>query len=169
MIGFGALNLLRAIDTDLGLDADDLIRIFDALPDATARRAFVRTLRAVVDTRGQVITMLDRCYLARGLPVLLVWGTRDAVVPFEHARIAQAAMPGSHLCVFEGAGHFPHHAEPARFVDVLLEFLRATAPAPYSAEDWRALLRSGPHRTSISPAARAITEHALDAGLPSGT
>ena len=35
--------------------------MIDALPDATSRQAFLRTLRAVVDWRGQVVTMLDRC------------------------------------------------------------------------------------------------------------
>src|SRR5688500_2200571 len=60
-------SLLESLATDLGRDADDLLRVFEALPDAPARAAFVRTLRAVVDRRGQVITMLDRCYLTRGM------------------------------------------------------------------------------------------------------
>jgi pimeloyl-ACP methyl ester carboxylesterase len=77
------------------------------------------------------------------MPTLLVWGSRDAVVPYAHARIAHAAMPGSRLEVFEDAGHFPHHADAARFLGVLDDFLTSTAPAAYSVEDWRALLRRG--------------------------
>ena len=53
-----------ALDTDLGVDARDLAGSFDALPDSHSRQAFARTLRAVVDWHGQVVTMLDRCYLA---------------------------------------------------------------------------------------------------------
>jgi pimeloyl-ACP methyl ester carboxylesterase len=139
-------KLMRAfslLGTDLGRDGEDFQRVFDALPDATSQRAFVRTLRAVVDWRGQVVTMLDRCYLARELPTLLVWGTRDAVVPFQHALRAHAAMPGSRLERFEGAGHFPHHFDPGRFLDVLRDFLASTSPAVYSAPRWRALLRLG--------------------------
>ena len=64
------------LDTDFPVETK-----FDTLPDATTRRAFVRTLRAVVDWRGQVVTMLDRAYLARALPTLLVWGDRDPVLP----------------------------------------------------------------------------------------
>ncbi len=143
LVGHGVIRGLRWLGTDLGRDARDLLRMFDALPDVTAQRAFVRTLRAVVDWRGQVITMLDRCYLTRGMPTLLVWGTRDAIVPYQHARIAHAAMPGSRLEVFEGAGHFPHHHDPERFIGLLRDFIATTAPAPFSPAQWRELLRRG--------------------------
>src|SRR5262245_3645431 len=102
-IGHLVISALAALDTNLGRDAEELHQIFEALPDENAMQAFVRTLRAVVDWRGQVVTMLDRCYLTRGMPTLLVWGTRDAVVPFGHAHLAHAAMPGSRLAVFPGA------------------------------------------------------------------
>jgi pimeloyl-ACP methyl ester carboxylesterase len=163
-----AFKLLQRLQTDLGRDADDLLRVFDALPDATARLAFVRTLRAVVDWRGQVITMLDRCYLTRGMPTLLVWGARDAVIPFEHARVAHAAMPGSRLEAFPDAGHFPHHSDPDRFTAVLTEFLASTTPASYSSEQWRELLRCGrieSRRDSVG----VVTEQTLASELRSGT
>jgi pimeloyl-ACP methyl ester carboxylesterase len=137
-----AVQVLRLLGNGLGQDAPDLLRMVDALPDATARAAFIRTLRAVVDWRGQVITMLDRCYLTRGMPTLLVWGSRDAIVPVAHAYRAHQAMPGSRLEVFEGAGHFPFHTDPARFVAVLEDFLATTEPARWSAEQWRQLLRA---------------------------
>lgn len=135
------VDALRMLGTDLGRDATDLLRVIDSLPDATARAAFVRTLRAVVDWRGQVVTMLDRCYLTRGMPTLLVWGERDAVVPVEHGRTAHRAMPGSRLEIFDDAGHFPFHSDPARFVGLLEEFLSTTEPARWSPEQWRQLLR----------------------------
>jgi len=143
LLGRCGMRALERLGTDLGRDADEMLRVFDALPDATARRAFVWTLRAVVDGRGQHVTMLDRCYLTRGMPTLLLWGTRDAVLPFRHAAVAQAAMPASRLEVFEGAGHFPHHHDPARFLAVLRDFLATTAPASYSSAEWRELLRHG--------------------------
>jgi pimeloyl-ACP methyl ester carboxylesterase len=133
----------RLFGTDLGRDAKDFLRVFDTLPDKTARGAFVRTLRAVIDFRGQVITMLDRCYLTRGMPTLLVWGAHDAIIPYTHALRAHAAMPGSRLETFENAGHFPHHAEPSRFLAVLRDFLSTTAPAVHTVEQWREILRGG--------------------------
>jgi len=157
-LGQVAFAGLAALQTDIGRDGDDLLRVFDALPDATARRAFVRTLRAVVDVRGQVITMLDRCYLTRGMPTLLIWGDRDAIVPYEHAKIAHAAMPGSRLHTFEGAGHFPHHTDPTRFLSALYEFLTTTSPASYAPEEWRELLRRGPQRLEDSDMSRRAEE-----------
>ncbi len=138
-----AMSLLERFDTGLGLDAPDLRRMVDALPDATARAAFIRTLRSVVDWRGQVVTMLDRCYLVRGMPTLLVWGARDSVLPLDHAYQAYVAMPGSRLEVFEGAGHFPFRTDPARFVRLLEDFCASTKPSEWGIEQWRQLLREG--------------------------
>lgn len=149
-----AVGLMRALGTDLGRDAEDMLRIVDALPDATSRAAFIRTLRAVVDWRGQVVTMLDRCYLTRGMPTLLVWGGRDAIVPVEHGHRAHAAMPGSRFEIFDDAGHFPFHTSPERFTSLLEEFLAATEPARWSPEQWRQLLRTTP---TEPPGARSAT------------
>ncbi len=141
-IGWAATRTLRWLHTDLGRDADDLMRTFDALHVDTARKAFLRTLRTSVDGHGQAITMLDRCYLAAGMPSMIIWGAHDAVIPLEHARIAHAAMPGSRLEIFEDAGHFPHRSDPERFRMVLEDFLSSTRPATYSARQWRDLMRS---------------------------
>ncbi|MDT4937410.1 MAG: hypothetical protein QOG80_1081 [Pseudonocardiales bacterium] len=138
-----AIDILQRLDTGLGVDAADLNRVVEALPNQTARSAFIRTLRSVVDWRGQVVTMLDRSYLVRGMPTLLMWGARDSVVPVGHAHKAHAAMPGSRLEIFDGAGHFPFRADPARFVGLLEDFCSTTEPSTWSVEQWRELLRNG--------------------------
>jgi pimeloyl-ACP methyl ester carboxylesterase len=143
LLGKGVFRLLQALETDIGHDAEHLSRVFDALPDAASRRAFVRTLRAAVDWRGQAITMLDRCYLTRGMPTLLVWGARDAVIPVAHAHKAHAAMPNSQLEVFPDAGHFPHQDDPAGFLGVFRTFYEGSKPNSHSVDEWRALLRRG--------------------------
>jgi pimeloyl-ACP methyl ester carboxylesterase len=168
MVTRAIFGLLSKLGTDLGRDADDLLRVFDALPNATARLAFVRTLRAVVDWRGQVVTMLDRCYLTSGMPTLLIWGRRDAVIPYEHARVAHDAMPGSRLEIFDSAGHFPHHSDPKRFVEVLYDFLGNTDPAYYAGSEWRELLRAG-RLESRRDSVGAMTEQTLASRLRSGT
>ena len=128
---------------DLGRDSEELKRVFDAFPDTAARVAFTRTLRSVVDWRGQVVTLRDRCYLAEHMPVMIVWGDRDAVIPVHHAHVAHAAMPESRLVIFEDAGHFPHHADRDRFVTELNSFIETTEAAEHEPERWRALLREG--------------------------
>jgi pimeloyl-ACP methyl ester carboxylesterase len=130
----------------LGRDFGYGLERYHSLADPTARSAFLRTLRSVVDWRGQVVTMLDRCYLTEGMPSLLIWGSDDRVIPVEHARIAHQAMPGSRLEIFPGAGHFPHQHDPARFIDLIEKFHHSTAPSPYDSQHWRELLRGGrPH------------------------
>ncbi len=143
LLGKLTFGVLETLNTNLGLHAKQLMREFEYLPDATARLAFVRTLRAAVDWKGQAITMLDRCYLTQGMPSLLVWGARDAVIPVAHAHKAHGAMPGSQLEVFPDVGHFPHKDEPERFLRLFRAFYAGTKPNTHSAEDWRAVLRRG--------------------------
>jgi pimeloyl-ACP methyl ester carboxylesterase len=114
-----------------------------SLVDAENRRAFVRTLRSVVDPGGQAVSAKDRLYLAAAMPTLIVWGDRDPVIPVQHAYDAHAAMTGSRLEIFAGAGHFPHVEEPRRFVEVLSDFMQSTAPARPSEIPWRDLLARG--------------------------
>ncbi|MDP9116899.1 MAG: alpha/beta hydrolase [Actinomycetota bacterium] len=144
-----AVEILERLDTGLGVDAVDLTRVVEALPDHTARSAFIRTLRSVVDWRGQVVTMLDRSYLVRGMPTLLMWGARDSVLPIGHAHKVHAAMPGSQLEIFDEAGHFPFHSDPARFVGLLEDFCASTQASTWSIEQWRELLRSGRAGTHV--------------------
>jgi pimeloyl-ACP methyl ester carboxylesterase len=168
-----AIRLLGLLGSGLGQDAPELMDLVDALPDARTRQAFTRTLRAVVDWRGQSVTMLDRCYLTQGMPTLLVWGAQDGVLPVHHAHTAHVAMPGSRLEVFERAGHFPHRSESARFLAVLQDFLGGTAPADWSTDQWRRLLRAGrPGTTAGRPDdgfARAVERRYLEASERSAT
>lgn len=136
--------------TGLGRDLPNVLRILDDLPEPTASAAFSRTLRAVVDWRGQIVTMLDRCYLTEAIPVQIVWGTKDVVVPVRHAWMAHAAMPGSRLEIFEGSGHFPFHDDPARFIEVVERFMDSTAPAEYDQAALRGLLRTGGGERAVS-------------------
>jgi pimeloyl-ACP methyl ester carboxylesterase len=141
----------------LGPDFDYVMERYRALCPRTARRAFLRTLRAGVDARGQVITMLDRCYLAAGMPTLIIWGRRDKVIPPRHARIAAEALPGSRLEMFDRSGHFPHRDEPERFAAVVEDFLESTAPALHDPAGWRRMLRKG--RTEATATSTVVDPH----------
>jgi pimeloyl-ACP methyl ester carboxylesterase len=97
----------------------ELWRSYASLGDDAARRAFLRTLRAVVDPRGQAVSASNRLHLAAEVPTLIIWGDADPIIPVEHG----------HLEVFEGVGHYPHCEAPERFVEVLSEFIETTVPA----------------------------------------
>ena len=136
--------------TRIGRDLPDVLRILRDLPEPTASAAFTRTLRAVVDWRGQVVTMLDRCYLTESVPVQLIWGEQDAVIPVSHALMAHSAMPGSRLEIFKRSGHFPFHDDPDRFVEVVEQFIDSTEAAEYDQNTLRQLLRDGISEAGIS-------------------
>jgi pimeloyl-ACP methyl ester carboxylesterase len=140
-MGFQGLNRIGRMAgwrrvRDLAEAGDALL----ALKDAEARRAFLRTLRGVVDARGQAVTALDRLYLANSIPMLVIWGSRDPIVPALHAETVRRLVPTARIDVFQGAGHWPHLDDPDRFCDVLLDFMATTEPASHDLDSWRKLL-----------------------------
>ncbi|MBS1887961.1 MAG: alpha/beta fold hydrolase [Actinobacteria bacterium] len=130
----------------VGLRANDDLaevgRAYAALADPDRRKAFLATLHAVVGTEGQRVAALDRLYLAENLPILIVWGERDPIIPVAHGRAAHSQLPGSRLELFPGAGHMPQLESPGRFAAVLQRFLDETEPAAFDGNAWRARFRS---------------------------
>jgi len=120
--------------------AAEMWKAYASLTDAETRRAFVRTLTAVVDPGGQSVSAMDRLYLTSRMPTLIVWGDKDNIIPVSHAYAAHEATPGSRLEVIEGAGHFPHAEEPERFVEILMEFIESSEPSTFTSEERRSLM-----------------------------
>jgi pimeloyl-ACP methyl ester carboxylesterase len=131
---------LTAIGLRPNADVAEVARGYASLEDADRRAAFLDTLRAVVSTRGQRVHAGDRLYLAEAVPVLIVWGARDSIIPARHGEDAHRAIPGSRLEVFEDVGHLPQLEAPGRFIAVLERFLRETEPAQFDRDEWRARL-----------------------------
>ena len=106
---------------------------FGAMGVPGARAAFVHTARSVVDPFGQRVDARDRLHLTAHLPLLVVWGRRDTVVPLAHGTALAESVDGARLEVFERSGHFPHLTEPHRLARVLADWL-ATTPTSTAAE-----------------------------------
>lgn len=121
---------------------EEIWRSYAALADPAARRAFFRSLRAVIDLEGQSVSATDRLYLAAHVPTLVIWGARDTIIPVGHAYAAHRAIPGSRLEIFEATGHFLHCEAPDRFVETLFDFIDTTEPARLSERDLGEQLRS---------------------------
>ncbi|OMC11767.1 MULTISPECIES: alpha/beta fold hydrolase [unclassified Mycobacterium] len=161
----GALPVMRVVgraiqtllgSTKFGRDAVDTVNLLEGFQDPAALAAFARTLRSVVDSRGQFVTMLDRSYLMQTVPVQIIWGEDDLIIPVDHAHTAHAAMPGSRLEIFEKSGHQPHHDHPDRFVEVVERFIDTTRPAYHDQELLGTLLRSGAFE-DVAPTAAAVS------------
>lgn len=86
-------------------------------------RAFARTVRDIIDWRGQRRSFLERPSDLALPPIAVFWGDRDAVIPVSHARALAQSMDGVRLTVFDGCGHYPHHEQPEAFVRAVGSFL----------------------------------------------
>jgi pimeloyl-ACP methyl ester carboxylesterase len=125
----------------LGNDAVEMARGHASLGEPESRAAFVHTLRASIDVTGQRVQGTDRLYLAEELPLLIVWGGRDRIIPPEHGQRAHELVPASRFELFESAGHFPHLDEPARFAATLEDWIASTEPAQPDDARLRAAIR----------------------------
>lgn len=79
---------------------------YEALAQPGAWEALVTATGAASAGDAQTEVLTERLE-ALELPVLLVWGAEDAVIPVAHGHAAQAAIPGAELWVVEGVGHCP--------------------------------------------------------------
>ncbi|HLM33226.1 MAG TPA: alpha/beta fold hydrolase [Gaiellaceae bacterium] len=148
-------GVLASFGLRTGPDLSEMARGYATLSDREARQAFLHTLRAVIDPRGQRVDATDRLYLARLMPTLIVWGRRDPLIPVHHADIAHRGMPGSRLEILDDVGHFPQLADPIRFARVLTEFIETTAPAEVDfSDEYLATMRELMDRNS-APSERA--------------
>jgi pimeloyl-ACP methyl ester carboxylesterase len=127
---------LTAIGLRPNADVAEVLRGYGSLTDPERRAAFLATLRSVIGTGGQRVDATDRLYLAELLPVLIIWGARDSIIPVRHGEDAHRAIPGSRLEVFDDVGHLPQLEAPGRFIAVLERFLRETEPARFDREEW---------------------------------
>lgn len=57
-------------------------------------------------------------------PTLIIWGSRDRVVPLEHGAFMARHIPSARLAVIRGAGHMPFYQKPEEFKRLVLAFLR---------------------------------------------
>lgn len=123
-------------------DVAEVARGYGSLAEPDRRKAFLATLRSVVGTKGQRVSAADRFYLAEEVPMLILWGARDPIIPVGHGEDAHRALPGSRLEIFEGVGHMPQIEQPGRFIAVLEDFLGSTEPARFDRDAWRARFKN---------------------------
>lgn len=143
-------------------DLEEIGRAYALLSDRDSRVAFLHTLRAVVDHRGQRVSALERVGIADRFPSLILWGQEDRIVPVDHGHEVHGLVPNSRLTVFKRSGHFPHRDNPTRFVRAVHEFLLAsersartgsTQAISTQARD-RRMLANGSGRSGSASAAR---------------
>ena len=142
-LGVAGLRALAGTGLHATRDLDEVADIFESFRDRSTLAAIRHVTRAVVDFKGQIVTMTDRAYLTEAVPMCVIWGEDDAVIPSSHAQTAEALAPGVRVELIPNAGHFPHKDHPQRFVKIVASFLRTTQPAVYDRDRLRSLLEAG--------------------------
>ncbi|WP_203335869.1 alpha/beta fold hydrolase [Nocardioides limicola] len=155
-VSTGALRALSLLDTPWTHDLGEIASIVDSWQDRGTRFAIRHLVRAVIDWQGQIVTMGDRAYLTETMPLLVVWGSQDRVLPVKHIQTARALASQAETKVFDGSGHFPHKDHPDEFTDVVRDFMDSYPAARYSKVKVRQLLRRG----------SLIRVHQADGGEP---
>jgi pimeloyl-ACP methyl ester carboxylesterase len=110
-------------------EAQEIARLssMNAVPGTA--RAFARSVRDVIDWRGQHRHLLDRrSELAAFPPVALFWGECDRIIPIAHALGTSSLLGDAPITRFPGCGHFPHRQAPESFVHALDAFLETSSP-----------------------------------------
>lgn len=87
-------------------------------------RAFSRSVRDVINFRGQTRFFSQRAHLIEELPPIAVfWGENDDLIPAAHGRGLTAVADHVALTIFERCGHYLHQEQPERFAQATLDFL----------------------------------------------
>ncbi len=104
---------------------EEMWRHYSSLSDGPTRQAFLRTLRSVVDHRGQAVSALSKLTSRTDFPVMAIWGERDNMIPVQHAFAAREVRPDVRLEVLPGVGHFPHAERPFEVAELIDDFITA--------------------------------------------
>ena len=104
-------------------------RSFQTVADKGSRGAFLASTRAVVGPRGQTVSAKQHFAKFETMPSLLIWGSKDRMIPASHADNIRREVPNSRVEIFPSAGHFPQLDEPDLFFRILDEFLSSNRPA----------------------------------------
>lgn len=98
---------------------DDLVRVSNTGPIS-------RLLAAGIEDMSKYL--LEDQLASFRLPVDLVWGASDRLVPLDYAKRLQAQLPHCTLTVIERCGHGPQIERPRELTRVLLKLLLSEPP-----------------------------------------
>ncbi|MFZ5449029.1 MAG: alpha/beta fold hydrolase [Thermodesulfobacteriota bacterium] len=91
---------------------------YGSLPGA--RQALVQTARQIVPNDFDTLTTQ---YKTVSVPVLIIWGEEDKVVPLEVGKKFKRDIPNSQLVILPKCGHIPPEEEPGETTRIIRGFL----------------------------------------------
>ena len=113
---------LRAAFYDPALATDAMIERYASLGRAPGHREIIRQM--LVSFRSRNLATPERLAPLQ-MPVLIMTGDTDRLVPPEHAEQFHQAISGSQIRVFENTGHVPQEEKPDESAMAVHEFIYA--------------------------------------------
>lgn len=60
----------------------------------------------------------------RGIPVLILWGEKDTLIPLEVGKAVHSRIATSELKIYRNAGHVPHWEIPDEYNAAIIDFIQ---------------------------------------------
>ena len=122
-------DLLAKTKIDYPRTPDHVLRAF--VEHASCRRADGRIIwkRDPAILKGFVPTELWDTVGRITAPIAYIVGGASAIVPLETQQRLSAMLPRAEITTLPGLGHYPSDEEPARFLEVVDQFLARALPA----------------------------------------
>ena len=102
-------------------------RVHDRVSDNRQRHAYFSILRRFslwLEKSDRFRDGLSRLEL----PVLLIWGEMDRVLPASLGDIMASLIPGAKMVTIPGSGHLPHQESPDEFLGIVTPWLIEHSP-----------------------------------------
>ena len=123
---------VRSWFAKMGIESPRGGEIWNAYSSFSGRRdpagVPARTLRSVVDYRGQAVSALNRLNVRADMPIMAIWGERDAIIPVQHAYAALEARPDAPRGDARRRA-LPQVERPTEVVDLIDDFITSQRAA----------------------------------------
>lgn len=111
------MNLKAAYADPDALSEETIDRYYDLLLAPGVREALIaRMAQTVLEDPRPLLRRID-------VPVLLVWGGKDALIPSSHSADYKRALPNATVALFPELGHVPQEEAPEETVEAVRAFL----------------------------------------------
>lgn len=111
------MNLEPSYGDAASLTPDTVDRYHDLMLAPGGRQALLQRMKQTVLMPPEPILRSIK------LPVLLLWGEKDAMIPFSNAKDYSGSLPNSRLVSFPALGHVPHEEAPEESLAPVRAFL----------------------------------------------
>ena len=121
----GTKFMLYKVFHDRSFATEELVEeLFRCRRMPGAKKAVVRVIRNTINLLGvrKEHILVDKLECLK-LPVMIVWGAQDQILPVSHAYRASKAAAHVRLQVFDQCGHWPHIEKASEFNSLVLKFL----------------------------------------------